>query len=357
MNNSESKYLFLDGVSKQYGQTVAIDNISLVVNQHELLAVVGPSGCGKTTLLRLISGLAVPDKGLITLRNNILFRKKPDLIVPPNQRKIGMVFQNYALWPHMNVFKNIAYPLRVKRVAKAEQIKAVETALSLVHLAGCESRYPHQLSGGEQQRVALARALTMQPEILLLDEPLSNLDAHLREEMGMEIKRIQRETGITIIYVTHDQNEALALANRIAVMDHGQIMQVGHPINVYQQPKNSFVAEFIGISNLLNCQIVSVNGRTNALLPDQSLIEIKELVGKAAGSVRLSIRPEDIVLCSEGNGAEGTIRAVRYHGNFVRYKLDSATINLIIETASTCKFQVGDRAHFYFRHAVVISDN
>lgn len=354
MHNVESKYLLLHEVSKRYGKIIAVDKIYLEAKQHELLAVVGPSGCGKTTLLRLISGLITPDAGFVSLGKRVLFRKKPELIIPPHQRKIGMVFQNYALWPHMNVFKNIAYPLRIKGLERSEQIKAVEAALSLVHLTGCESRYPHQLSGGEQQRVALARALTLQPEMLLLDEPLSNLDTHLREEMGTEIKRIQKETGITIIYVTHDQSEAMLLANRIAVMSNGRIMQVGHPNDVYQRPQNKFVAQFIGVNNLLECRIVTDNGKFAALLPNKSLVEIQELQGNSASIVTLAIRPEDIILHKEGNGAMGTIQTVSHFGNFVRYGFVASGIKFMTETASTCELRVGDQVYFTFRRAISI---
>ena len=354
MHTNESKYLSLNRIAKRYGKTVAIAGIDLEVNWHELLAVVGPSGCGKTTLLRLISGLTRSDAGSITLQERTLFRAEPELIVPPHQRKIGMVFQNYALWSHMTILKNVAYPLRIKGMRWSEQVRAVEDVLSLVHLTGCESRYPHQLSGGEQQRVALARALTMKPEVLLLDEPLSNLDAHLRDEMGKEIKRIQKETGITILYVTHDQSEAMALADRIAVMENGKIMQIGQPNEVYKRPQSSFVAGFIGISNLLQCQIENGGGKITARLQNEVLVEIKELQGDATGLVKLSVRPEDIILDKNGNGVAGIIQTVRYHGNFVRYGLASAGNGFTVEAAANSDFQVGDHANFYFRRAVVI---
>jgi iron(III) transport system ATP-binding protein len=303
MNKANAGSLEVKNLSKRFGETVAVNDVSLITRPGELLAVVGPSGCGKTTLLRSVAGLERPDSGLISLGGTVVFSASPLLFVPANQRRIGMVFQNYALWPHMDVFHNVAYPLRVQKVARSEQSRPVIAALAQVCMAGYEKRYPHQLSGGEQQRIALARALVTKPRILLLDEPLSNLDAHLREEMGDEIRRIQQETSLTVIHVTHDQVEAMTLADRIVVMDKGRVMQVGSPEEVYRRPENQFVAGFMGVSNLLRCTLTGRNGHTTAVLPNGDALGIGTIVGPAAGTVTLSIRPEDILVNSVRDGA------------------------------------------------------
>jgi iron(III) transport system ATP-binding protein len=333
-----------------------VGDVNLSVTPGELLAVVGPSGCGKTTLLRMVAGLENPDGGSILLGETVLYSAAPPVCVPPHQRRIGMVFQNYALWPHMTVFQNIAYPLRVRRARKKQQRQAVTAALAQVRMEGHEKRYPHQLSGGEQQRVALARALVMRPRVLLLDEPLSNLDAHLREQMGSEIRRIRRETGFTIIHVTHDQAEAMTLADRIVVMDGGQVMQVGRPEEVYRQPQNRFVAGFIGVSNLLNCRIAGNNGSRAALLPDGSAVVIEELHGPAADTVTLSIRPEDVMVSGRGDGTQGTILDVGYQGNLVRYRLSSGGVEFRVQATSESRFKVGDSVRLRIRQATVVPD-
>ncbi len=244
--------LRLERVSKRFGRTVAVSEMSIEVEHGELFTFLGPSGCGKSTTLRLIAGFELPDEGRIFFDEEEVTYKKP------YERGTAMVFQNYALWPHMTVYENIAYGLKLKKVPKQEIKRRVREALELVKLPGYEDRYPTQLSGGEQQRVALARALVVEPRILLLDEPLSNLDAKLRLEMREEIKRLQRMLGITTIYVTHDQEEAMSISDRIAVMNKGRLMQVGTPYEVYYKPRNLFVASFIGRSTIVEGEVISI---------------------------------------------------------------------------------------------------
>ena len=240
-----SAALRLQGVRKNYGHVVAVAGVDLTVNEGEFFTLLGPSGSGKTTLLRLIAGFERPDAGKIELGGRDVTS------MPPYLRQTNTVFQDYALFPHMSVGENIAYGLRIKHVPNAERRKRVERALNMVRLVGLEGRRPNQLSGGQRQRVALARAVINQPQVLLLDEPLGALDLKLRQEMQIELKQIQKEVGITFVYVTHDQEEALTMSDRVAVMANGQIEQVGSPVDVYERPATEFVAGFIGISNVL----------------------------------------------------------------------------------------------------------
>ncbi|MEM3433994.1 MAG: ABC transporter ATP-binding protein, partial [Candidatus Methanomethyliaceae archaeon] len=230
----------LESVTKRFGAVVAIDNLNLDVQPGELLTLLGPSGCGKTTVLRLIAGFYTPETGRVLIGGIEVTR------VPANKRHTAMVFQSYALFPHMNVWHNIAYGLKIRKIKREEIVKKVNNMLELIGLCGLEKRFPHQLSGGQQQRVALARALVVEPKVLLLDEPLSNLDAKLRVETRGYIRQLQKSVGITSIYVTHDQAEALAISDRIAVLNSGRLQQLGAPEEIYRHPKNVFVAEFIG---------------------------------------------------------------------------------------------------------------
>ncbi|CAB49712.1 ABC transporter ATP-binding protein [Pyrococcus abyssi] len=276
----------LRGVEKKFpGFKLRVD---LEVKDGELISILGPSGCGKTTTLRIIAGLERPDKG------NVLFDGRDVTFLPPYSRNIGFVFQDYALFPHMNVFKNVAFGLEVRKLPRKEIERKVREVLELVGLKGFENRMPEQLSGGQQQRVALARALVIEPEVLLLDEPLSNLDAKVRESLRMEIKRIQKELGITTMYVTHDQEEAMAISDRIAVMNFGRIEQVGRPLELYYNPKTEFVAKFLGTGNLLKLR--STNGVA-------CLGELCFNVG-VDGPVKVFFRPESVEIGKEGVEAE-----------------------------------------------------
>src|SRR5881296_4046773 len=235
----------IDGVVKRFGAVTAVDRAELTIEDGELFTLLGPSGCGKTTLLRLLAGFYQPDAGQIRFGDRVVSG------LPPYERNIGMVFQNYALWPHMTVRANVAYGLRLRKLAPAEIETRLAEGLRKVNLVGFESRYPGQLSGGQQQRVALARALVLNPDILLLDEPLSNLDAKIRVQVRAEIRKLQQELGITTVYVTHDQEEALSLADRVAVMRDGQVLQLAPPKTLYERPANRFVADFVGTNNFL----------------------------------------------------------------------------------------------------------
>jgi spermidine/putrescine transport system ATP-binding protein len=235
----------LQNVSKKYGKVLAVQQVSLSVEQGEFLTLLGPSGCGKTTTMRLIAGLETPTEGMIVIKGKNMTH------LPPYKRDVSLMFQNYALFPHKTVFDNVAFGLKYRKTPKQERGERVERALELVHLPGIEKRYPRQLSGGQQQRVALARALVVNPAVLLLDEPLSNLDLKLRERMRVELKQIQEKVGITFIFVTHDQEEALTLSDRVAVMEDGKLIQIGSPREIYERPQTEFVARFIGQSNIL----------------------------------------------------------------------------------------------------------
>ena len=239
-------------ITKRFGDTIAVDDVSLEIRPGELFFLLGPSGCGKTTILRVIAGFETPESG------ELLFEGRPMLNVPAHRRNAGLVFQNYALWPHMTVEQNVAYGLDERRIAAVEKRERVQRALARVHMQDYRRRMPNQLSGGQQQRVALARALVIEPDVVLLDEPLSNLDARLRLQMRQEIRRIHDETGITMIYVTHDQKESLSMADTIAVMSMGRVEQVGTPRAVYRTPANRFVADFIGETNLIPGTLLEV---------------------------------------------------------------------------------------------------
>jgi len=245
----------LEKLCKHYGDAAALQGVTLTIENGELMAILGPSGCGKTTTLQVLAGFLTPDSGEIWSDERLISSAKE--VVPPERRQMSLVFQSYALWPHLTVFQNVAFGLEMRRLPSHQVRKGVSAMLELVNLLGFEKRYPHQLSGGQQQRVALARALVVEPDTLLLDEPLSNLDANLREQMRFEIRRIHERTKITTVYVTHDQAEALVIADRIAVMNRGVIEQTGTPREIYERPRSKFVASFIGGANCLAGQIVA----------------------------------------------------------------------------------------------------
>jgi iron(III) transport system ATP-binding protein len=298
----------LSNITKRFGEVVAVDRISLDIEPGEFFFLLGPSGCGKTTLLRMLAGFLDPDAG------EIRFGDKPVTSVPAHRRNTGMVFQNYALWPHMTVFENVAYGLELRKVASQDRKRRVNDTLSLVQMNGLEKRKPNELSGGQQQRVALARALVIEPDVLLLDEPLSNLDAKLRVEMRNELRRIHAQTGITTIYVTHDQKEALSLARRIAVMESGRVRQVGTPREIYVSPADQFVAEFVGQANILHGQAESADGTAIVRTPYGNIRAQTTL----SGNVSCCIRPEALRLGAGANGGNrlrGTVTDVTYLGD------------------------------------------
>ena len=320
-----------DGVTKRFGKLVAVDNVTLDVGEREFFALLGPSGCGKTTLLRLLAGFDTPDEGRILIDGIDVSR------VPPNRRPVNMVFQSYAVFPHMTVADNIAYGLKVDRVAAVDRIRRVDEALALVKLDGLGARKPDQLSGGQRQRVALARALVKRPRVLLLDEPLSALDAKLRDAMRTELSALQQQVGITFVMVTHDQNEALALADRCAVMNRGLLQQVATPSDLYEYPNSRFVAGFIGSVNLFEGVLnVDEPGHAAIVVPD--LAEPVHLdhgvTGATGATVWVALRPEKIELHKQGaapafgdapaghNLAAGTVERLTYLGSETWFDID-----------------------------------
>jgi putative spermidine/putrescine transport system ATP-binding protein len=309
-------FLELSHIQKSFSGTIAVEDFNLNVSQGEFVSFLGPSGCGKTTTLRMIAGFERPTSGKIKLFGNDL------TYLPPNKRNVGMVFQSYALFPNMTVGENIGYGLKVAGKSKSEISQRVQEMLSLIHLENLESRYPNQLSGGQQQRVALARALAFRPQVLLLDEPLSALDAKIRVELRQEIRRIQGQLGITTIYVTHDQEEALSLSDRIVVMSHGKIEQVGTPSDIYNFPATEFVARFVGQINLLSVQVVNAN---------QGIVRLGEYVMRArqfgrlnGHPIRLAVRPEELNpgFVEGANNLTGKVNTITYLGSIVRIGVD-----------------------------------
>ena len=305
---------------KRFGGVTAVDRVSLEVAEGELFTLLGPSGCGKTTLLRLVAGFHTPDAG------EIRFGDRRVDALPPYARNIGMVFQNYALWPHMTVRGNITYGLRLRRLPGAEIENRLQAGLAKVNLGGLEDRYPGQLSGGQQQRVALARALVLNPDILLLDEPLSNLDAKIRVQVRTEIRRLQRELGITTVYVTHDQEEALSLSDRVAVMRDGQVLQTAAPKDLYERPTSRFVADFVGTNNFLTGVVRERAGEWLAVETPLGLLRGRPAPGLRPGDrCVLAVRPENIGLGgTDGNALRGRIALAAYLGNTLRYDVEIA---------------------------------
>jgi spermidine/putrescine transport system ATP-binding protein len=277
-------------VTKRFGAVVAVDDVSLQIGEGQFFSLLGPSGCGKTTTLRLVAGFEMPSAGKIYLRGESVGQ------LPPFKRNVNTVFQDYALFPHMTVAKNIAFGLEMKKLPRAEIDRRVARVLEMVHLPGMAQRRPAQLSGGQQQRVALARAIVNQPEVLLLDEPLSALDLKLRQEMRFELKELQRQLGITFVFVTHDQEEAMFLSDVVAVMDQGRVVQVGHPADIYDQPVNRYVADFIGETNFLDARVVgSERGMARVLVNDQLEIQALCDAGITSGKTgTVIVRPEKI---------------------------------------------------------------
>lgn len=328
--NTAGVAISIRGVRKSFGDVRAVDGISLDVDEGEFLTLLGPSGCGKTTTMRMIAGFEEPDDGSILLRGD-------DVVgVPPNKREVNMCFQHYALFPHMNVAKNIGYGLRLKKVAKQERDRRVAEMLALVRLEGHEERKPGQLSGGQQQRIALARALVNRPAALLLDEPLGALDVKLRKQMQLELKRIQHELGTTFVYVTHDQDEALSMSDRIAVMNQGVIEQLGTPRDVYEQPSTPFVADFVGVLNAMDVRVdeisegdlvMKVSERDRIVVPGDAA------TGDAAvgGSLLVAVRPERVeivggtaAVSDGGSHLSGTVGQVVYLGTLTQFHVDTS---------------------------------
>jgi iron(III) transport system ATP-binding protein len=328
----------LVGISKTYrnGRAPAVADVSLEIHEGEVLSLLGPSGCGKSTTLRIIAGLEVPDSGVIRFRDRTIVDVSRRVVVPANRRNVGMVFQSYAIWPHMTVAENVAYPLKVRRIPKAQIRERVARALELVGLTGLEDRPAPLLSGGQQQRVAVARALTYEPSILLLDEPFSNLDAALREQMRMELKLLQSRINVTILFVTHDQVEALSLSDRVAVMQAGNVRQIGTPRELYERPANAYVRDFLGRTALFRGVIEDVigDGVVDVRLDGSTARAIRARPGETAEFVRgsrvtLAVRPEHLRLlpvgalpaASEDVLGEGEVQATLFVGERTEYRV------------------------------------
>lgn len=310
----------LQNVSKRFGATRVVENVSLTIEEGELFFLLGPSGCGKTTLLRLLAGFYQPDEG------EIFFGERRMNDVPPNRRHAALVFQNYALWPHLSVFENVAYGLDVRGIRGAERETRVREALAVTRMQEYAERSPAQLSGGQQQRVALARALVIRPDVLLLDEPLSNLDAKLRLEMRDEIRRIHQQLRQTMVYVTHDQNEALSLADRIAVMNNGRVEQVGTPRELYREPRNRFVAGFIGEANFVDGTVTGSNGEhlhVRTAVGDLT-VAARRRAFQPGQAVTCAVRPESVRADELRNPLSVTVREVVYLGSVEQYVLEMA---------------------------------
>jgi iron(III) transport system ATP-binding protein len=326
----------------------AVRDVSFSVPRGEFFTLLGPSGCGKTTTLRAIAGLERPEGGEIVFAGTTLYSAAKRIMIPGRRRNIGMVFQSYAIWPHMSVFENAAFPLRVAKKPEKEIAEKVARILAMVSLDGMEDRRATQLSGGQQQRLALARALVNAPQLLLLDEPLSNLDAKLRERMRFELKRLQRDLGLTTIFVTHDQNEALALSDKIAVMSAGEIVQIGTPREIYDRPRTQFVADFIGSTNLFEGIVLSVLDGRHVVRTAIGHVAAQATESFSEGtSVLVSIRPEQISLCDGGGQAhEATVLGRVFLGERQDIELRVGQDVLIARADPSTEVSIGGTVHF-----------
>jgi iron(III) transport system ATP-binding protein len=325
------------GLTKAFGGLRALDDVSFTVRDKEFLTLLGPSGCGKTTTLMSIAGFQRPDQGAISCGDRTFFNKAGDVCLAAEDRDLGMVFQSYAIWPHLTVFGNVAFPLKIRKMRKDALRRRVLDTLELVEMAGYAGRYPHELSGGQQQRVALARALVHAPAVLLLDEPFSNLDAKLRERARTWLKHLQGELGLTTLFVTHDQDEALSLSDRIVVMNEGSVLQTGTPEDVYHRPATQFVAEFLGHCNVLPAHAAASSSGATELRLDANGKKITVLAERlAAGQeVRLAVRPEAVELAGpESPAGQNTypaeLRSVSFLGDHYLYELDIGGLTLTV---------------------------
>jgi iron(III) transport system ATP-binding protein len=326
----------ITGLTKRFGDVAAVAGLDLAVRPGELVALLGPSGCGKTTTLRLVAGFMAPDAGEIRVGERVL--SAPGTVIPPERRRMAMIFQSYALWPHMTVAQNVAYGLRFAKTPRAERRGRVDEMLRAVQLAGYGARYPGELSGGQQQRVAVARALVVEPEILLLDEPLSNLDASLREEMRFEIRRLHERFGITTLYVTHDQAEAMVISDRAAVIRHGRVVQIGAPQELFERPRTRFVAEFIGKTNLIDAV---ADGAASVARGRLRLRVAADGLSPGTPAV-VSIRPHLIALGPRAdprtpptgaNALAGTVLRASYLGDTVDYQIALEESDVVLRVA------------------------
>lgn len=334
----------IENLRLQYGDFTAIENMNLEIGDAESVVLLGKSGCGKTTTMRCIAGLEEPTAGRITIGDTVVFDAERGINVPPNKRNVGMVFQSYAVWPHMTVFENVAYSLKLQKMPKTEIEQRVTETLALVGLEDFAGRGASLLSGGQMQRVALARSLVMRPDVLLLDEPLSNLDARLRDRLRIELREIQLSLGLTSVYVTHDQQEAFALADRIALMQDGVIVQMDDPNAMYSEPKSSSIAHFLGVANVLPVSVTADGYRVTG-----SALDLVSTQQTPTGSdLNACIRSEDIVLGSEApagpNSWQGRIKVASFQGGTMRYAVEADTVELdvVIPAAGHRRFTIGE---------------
>ncbi len=343
----------IEHVFKRFGAVTAVNDFDLTVKDGEFVSILGPSGCGKTTTLRMIAGFERATEGEIYIGDHCVSSSIKGSFAPPEKRDIGMVFQSYAVWPHMTVEENVGYPLKIQKVPKAERAERVQKMLELVHLGEYGKRYPHQLSGGQQQRVALARALVAQPGLLLLDEPLSNLDAKLRESMRFEILSIQKELGITVVYVTHDQGEAMAMSDRVVVMSLGVVQQIGAPHEIYTKPANKMVADFIGLVNFIDAETkgdrVFIKG-SNVSFPNTSNI---------SGAATIAVRPENITMSLNGGQMEGQLQHRFYLGDAVDYRVrvHDHDVRVIVKGADLNAIPDGAKVYLDFDKVMIFERN
>jgi ABC-type Fe3+/spermidine/putrescine transport system ATPase subunit len=352
-------FLRIQNLYKTFDRVVAVNRINLEIAQGEFFTLLGSSGCGKTTTLRMVGGLEKPDGGSIHLGDQCLVTAEKNLFIKPEKRNMGMVFQSYALWPHMTVFENVSYPLKLRGIKGRQAENKVAEVLALVGLAGLEERPAPALSGGQQQRVALARALVFSPKVLLLDEPLSNLDAQLREEMRRELKALQRRVNVTVIFVTHDQIEALSLSDRIAIMKFGELEQVGTPEEVYYQPATPFVRDFLGKTFLLNGKVTAVSNEriqieVHGVGASALTLERKNVISPSNGfptvgqSAMVAIRPEKIALSEsaregDSNFVEGTLQARQFLGDRYEYTVTLGSETRVIVSPEARQLKPGGK--------------
>ena len=341
----------IQNVTKAFGDNVVLREFSATFRDGEFITLLGPSGCGKTTMLRIIAGFEKPTRGEVYIDGTLVSGGKT--FVPPEKRGIGMVFQSYAVWPHMNVFDNVAYPLTIRHVSKAEIKTSVERVLGIVHLTQYAERFPNQLSGGQQQRVALARALVAEPKLLLLDEPLSNLDAKLRESMRFEIKEIQRKLGITVVYVTHDQTEAMAMSDRIFLINRGDIQQCGTPQEIYNSPVNQFVADFLGNVDFFKGE--AGDGRIIFPAMDGQSIPYD---GPRTGKIDVAIRPENLFFAEDGI-LHGVLETQYYLGDVddCRVRVGETLVRVITNGYEHQNLKEGQPVRLSVRDFMVFEDD
>ena len=342
----------IKNLTKSFGSSQVLKKFNEVLRDGEFVTLLGPSGCGKTTMLRMIAGFEIPTTGEIWIDDKLVSGGKTFL--PPEKRDIGMVFQSYAVWPHMNVFDNVAYPLQIKHVKREEIRTRVDKILETVHLSRYADRLPNQLSGGQQQRIALARALVAEPNLLLLDEPLSNLDAKLRESMRFEIKDITKSLGISVVYVTHDQTEAMAMSDRIFLINNGIVQQSGTPDEIYNHPANQFVADFLGKVDFFKG--VAENG-TIHLSEWEADLQYPKM--EQSGNIEVAIRPENIRISKESDGIRGKLEKLYYLGDETdcRVRVGKALVRVITDGFSHREFREGDTVTLDVREFIVFPDD